>query len=84
MGDGGFGAKQGETEPPTPLNVPFFTEVIPPITFDDFRDSPPPPPMSVFSKQIWVVPPLNPSKVFGFSVTTDPPKILRPLPPGDK
>ena len=40
----------------------YFTEVIPPlITFDDFRD---PPPMSSFSKQIWVVPPLNPSKVF--------------------
>ena len=36
------------------------------ITFDDFGD--PPPPMSSFSKQIWVVPPLNSSK--GFS---DPP-----------
>ena len=54
-------------------------------------------PMSSFSKQIWVVPPLNLSKVFsdppfGFSVTTDPPfcslknqvnspKILHPRPP---
>ena len=44
--------------------------------------------MSSFSKQIWVVPPLNPSTVFsdppplGFSVMTDPPKkILRPPPP---
>ena len=41
-----------------------------------------PPTMSSFSKQIWVVPPLNPSKVFsdppasGFSVTTDPPFFL--------
>ena len=35
------------------------------------------PPMSSFSAQIWVVPPLNPSKVF-----SDPPrKILRPRPP---
>ena len=46
------------------------------ITFDDFRD--PPLLMSSFSKRIWVVPPLNPSKVFnyppfGFSVTIDPP-----------
>ena len=37
--------------------------------------------MSSFSKQIWVVPPLNPSKFFsdppfGFSVTTDPPFVL--------
>ena len=35
-----------------------------------------PPPMSLFSQQIWVVSPLNPPKVFidppfGFSVTTD-------------
>ena len=44
--------------------------------------------MSSFSKQIWVVPPLNPSTVFsdrpplGLSVMTDPPqKILRPPPP---
>ena len=40
--------------------------------------SPPPPSMSSLSKQISVVPPLNPSKIsgdppFGFSVTTDPP-----------
>ena len=34
------------------------------ITFDDFRD---PLPMSSFSKQIWVVPLLNPSKVFSDS-----------------
>ena len=55
--------------------------------------------MSSFSKQIWVVPPLNPFKVFsdlpfGFSVTTDPffcsptnqviPLQNPPLPPGDK
>ena len=37
-----------------------------------------PPRMSSFTKRIWVVPPLNPSKVFnyppfGFSVTIDPP-----------
>ena len=31
----------------------YFTEVIPLITFDDFRD---PPTMSSFSKQIWVAP----------------------------
>ena len=41
----------------------YFTEVIPLITFDDFHD-PPPLLMSSFSKRIWVVPPLNPSKVF--------------------
>ena len=32
-------------------------------TFDDFLDPPPPPQMSSFSKQIWVVPRLHPSKV---------------------
>ena len=45
------------------------------ITFDDFRDplSPhsPSPTMSSFSKKIWVVPSLNPSKVSG-----DPPFVL--------
>ena len=44
----------------------YFTEVIPLITFDDSRDFPPA--MSSFSKEIWVVHPLNPSKVF-----SDPP-----------
>ena len=44
----------------------YFTEVIPLITFEDFRDSPSP--ISSFSEQIWVVPPLNPSKLF-----SDPP-----------
>ena len=38
------------------------------ITSDVFGDPPPLPSMSSFSKQIWVVPPLNPSKVF-----SDPP-----------
>ena len=42
----------------------YFTEVIPLITFDDFHDSPSPLLLSSFSKRIWVVPPLNPSKVF--------------------
>ena len=37
------------------------------ITFDHFRD-PPPRHMSLFFKQIWLVSPLNPSKVF-----SDPP-----------
>ena len=48
-----------------PLNVTSL-KCSPRITFDDFRDSPPPPtphPMSSFSKQIWVVPPLNPYQV---------------------
>ena len=49
--------------------------MIPLIAFDDFRD---PPTISSFYKQIWVVPPLNPSKFsaippFGFSVTSDSP-----------
>ena len=49
-----------------PLNVTSLKWSTPQITFDDFRD--PPRPMSPFSKQIWVVPPLNPSKDF-----SDPP-----------
>ena len=73
-----------------------YLKWFPLITFDDFRD-PPPPPMSSFSKQILVVPPLNPSVIppFGFSVTTDPlfcspknqvipPKIPLPHPLRDK
>ena len=56
----------------------YFTEVIPPNNIWWLSRSPPPHPMSSFSKQIWVIPPLNPSKVFsgplfGFSVTNDPP-----------
>ena len=60
LGEGGFEAKQGEIYPIPPLNVSSlkWSHL---ITFDDFRD---PPPMSSFSKQIWVVSPLNPSKTF--------------------
>ena len=48
-----------------PLNVTSL-KWSPLITFDDFRE--PHPAMSSFSKQIWVVPPLNPYLVF-----SDPP-----------
>ena len=53
-----------------PLYPSNFTSLkwSPLITFDDFRDFPPPPLLSSFSKRIWVVPPLNPSKDF-----SDPP-----------
>ena len=43
---------------------------------------PPPPPMSLFSKLIWVLPPLNPSKVFSdplfwvLSYNWTPPSVL--------
>ena len=63
---GGFWAKQGEILPIPPVNVASLND----------------PPYHVFIFQIWVVPPLNPSKVFsdppasGFSVTTDPPFFL--------
>ena len=86
---GGLGLnKMKFSRPPPPPSECYFTKVIPLITFDDFRD---PPHMASFSNQIWVVPALNPSKVF-----SDPPpfprknqvirlKILsRPLSPGDK
>ena len=54
----------------------YFSEVISPITFDDFRD-PPPLPMPSFSKQIWVaplwiLPKFSAIHPFRFSVTTDP------------
>ena len=62
-GGGGFGLKKAKFSR-SPFEC-YFTEVIPLITFDDFHD---PSHMSSFSKQIWVVPPLNPSKVF-----SDPP-----------
>ena len=43
----------------------YFTEVIPPNNFWWLsRSTPPPPSMPSFSKQIWVVPPLTPSKLF--------------------
>ena len=63
----------------------------PPITFDDFRDLPPPHPMSSFSKQKWVIPPPNPSKVFidspllGSQLRLIPPFVLLKIkwsPPG--
>ena len=60
----GFGAKQGEIYPIPPLNVTSL-KWSPLITFDDFRN---PPLHVIISKQIWAVPPLNPSKVF-----SDPP-----------
>ena len=61
---GGFGAKQGEIQPIPPLKC-YSTEVIPPNNFWWLWRFPPRPPhMSSFSKQIWVVPPLNSSKVF--------------------
>ena len=41
----------------------YFTAVIPPNNFWWLLRSPPAPPSS-FSKQIWVIPPLNPSEVF--------------------
>ena len=62
----------------------------PPITFDDFRDLPPHP-MSSFSKQKWVIPPPNPSKVFidspllGSQLRLIPPFVLLKIkwsPPG--
>ena len=75
----------------------YFTEVIHPNNIWWLSRSPPP--MSSFTKRIWVVPPLNPSKVFnyppfGFSFTIDPPFCfpknqvippkIPPSPPGDK
>ena len=41
---GGFWAKQGETDLADPPFECYFTEVIPLITFDDFRVPPLPPP----------------------------------------
>ena len=55
------------------------------ITFDAFRD---PPSMYSYPKQIWVVPPLNPSKVFSdppfFPLKSRDPSRNPPPPPGDK
>ena len=65
---GGFGAKQGEIYPISPLNVTSLKWSGPANNFWCFSRSPSPPSMSSFSKQIWVVPTLNPSKVF-----SDPP-----------
>ena len=53
-GAGGFGAKT-RWNLADPLFEFYFTEVIPPNNV--WRLSPSPPPMSSFSKQIWVVPP---------------------------
>ena len=47
MGGGGCGAKKRQNLADPPFEC-YFTEVIPLITFDDFRD--PPPPKSLFSK----------------------------------
>ena len=77
-GGEGSGAKQGEIWSDPPFECYFL---IPPHNISWLsRSLPPPPPMSSFSEQIWVVSPLNPSKVFsdppfhfGFLVSTDPP-----------
>ena len=58
-GGGGFKATQGEILPIPPFNITSL-KWSPLKTFDDFHD---PPHVSSFSKQIWAVPRLNPSKV---------------------
>ena len=47
-GEGGFKAKQGETDLADPPFECYFTEVIHLITFDDFRGSPIPPHALIF------------------------------------
>ena len=87
---GGFWAKQGEIYPIPPLNVTSL-QWSPNNIWWLSRPPPPPHPMSSFSKQKWVIPPPNPSKVFidspllGSQLRLIPPFVLLKIkwsPPG--